>query len=56
MLNILLCVLAFIFPPLPVAMLKGVSDKLAISVLLTLLAYFPGVVYALWVVMTHKDQ
>ncbi len=26
MLNILLCVLAFIFPPLPVAMLKGVDE------------------------------
>lgn len=50
--TLLLSVLAFFFPPLPVAILHGFSEKLAISVLLTLLAYFPGLIYSLWVVLS----
>lgn len=56
MINILLCILAIFFPPLPVAMLKGVGEELLISVLLTLLAWLPGLIYALWVIFTHEDD
>lgn len=53
--TLLLSILAFFFPPLPVAILHGVSEKLAISVLLTLLAYFPGLIYSLWVVLSQGN-
>lgn len=56
MINILLCVLAFLFPPLPVAMLKGFGEQFVISVVLTILAYVPGLVHAVWVVLTHEGD
>lgn len=56
MINILLCILAIFFPPLPVAMLKGFGEQFVISVVLTLLAYVPGLVHAVWVIFTHEDD
>lgn len=49
LLTIVLCVL---LPPLAVFMKTGVSGKLLINILLTLLAWVPGVIHALYVCRT----
>lgn len=48
---ILMVILAILIPPLAVAIKVGVEDsKFWISLLLTLLFWLPGVIYALWVI------
>ena len=42
--------LAFLLPPLVVAIRTGSLGKTLISVLLLLLGWIPAVIYALWVV------
>lgn len=49
----ILVVAAFVFPPLPVFLLLGVSPQLLVSLILSLAGHLPGVVYALYVV--HQD-
>lgn len=53
--KLLLCILAIFFPPLPVALLKGLGEQFIVSVVLTLLAYFPGLIHALWVTLSHDN-
>jgi uncharacterized membrane protein YqaE (UPF0057 family) len=47
--TILIIVLCFLLPPLAVYLMSGLGDKFWISVLLTLLFWIPGVVYAILV-------
>lgn len=56
MLSVLLFILAILFPPLPVAMLKGFREQFIISVILTILAYFPGLLYSAWVIATSNRE
>ncbi|HET7037565.1 MAG TPA: YqaE/Pmp3 family membrane protein [Thermomicrobiaceae bacterium] len=49
---VLLLFLAFFFPP-AVAMLRGSLRQVALSLILTLLGWIPGVVYALWI-LAHR--
>jgi len=44
--SILTIILNIIFPPLAVGLKHGVSTTLLISILLTLLAWLPGVIHA----------
>ncbi|WP_344786764.1 YqaE/Pmp3 family membrane protein [Postechiella marina] len=44
--SILTIILNILFPPLSVALKHGVSMTLLISILLTLLAWLPGVIHA----------
>lgn len=46
--------LAFLLPPLAVAMKTGLSHKVLIALLLQLIGYVPAVIYALYVVT--RDQ
>ncbi len=39
-----------IIPPLGVFMHTGLSIHLLISIILTILGYFPGLVHAIWVI------
>jgi uncharacterized membrane protein YqaE (UPF0057 family) len=45
--SILKIVLAFILPPLAVALEYGLGGKFWLNVLLTLLGYIPGLIHAL---------
>ncbi len=47
-------VIAFLLPPLAVAMKKGLSRKVLIALVLQLLGHIPGVIYALYVI-TQED-
>ena len=50
--TILLCILALLLPPLAVYLKEGaINSKFWISLLLTLLFFLPGVIYALLVVL-----
>jgi len=55
MITILLILIAFLLPPLPVAIVCGLSERFWISVVLTLLAWVPGLVYAIYVVLTEEE-
>jgi len=50
--TILLVILAVLLPPLAVFLVKGISTEFWISVLLTILFYLPGIIYALFIVLT----
>ena len=47
--TLLLSLLALILPPVPVLLRTGCSPHLIINLLLTILAWFPGVLHAWWV-------
>ncbi|KAL6068413.1 phosphatidylserine decarboxylase 1 [Balamuthia mandrillaris] len=48
-----LAILAIILPPLPVALVTGLSMHLLINILLTLLGWLPGVLHAFYVIHTR---
>lgn len=50
---VLMMILAVLIPPLAVGLTYGITDKFWISLLLTLLFYVPGMVYALIVVNNY---
>lgn len=47
-LTILLVFIAIVFPPLAVLLVDGLKGPFWLSILLTLLLYFPGLIYALY--------
>ncbi|AHE56772.1 YqaE/Pmp3 family membrane protein [Sphingomonas sanxanigenens] len=49
-------VAAVLLPPLGVFLTRGIGRDFWIDVILTLLAYVPGVVYALWVIITDNRR
>ncbi|KAL7009716.1 hypothetical protein EMMF5_000624 [Cystobasidiomycetes sp. EMM_F5] len=48
--DILLVVIAILFPPAAAAILTGCSCALLLSILLTVLGYIPGHLYAFWLI------
>jgi len=48
-----LCALLFalIFPPISVLMVRGCGCDLILNIILTLLAYIPGMIHAFWVTL-----
>lgn len=49
--TLLLVILAILLPPLAVYLLKGIGTEFWISVLLTLLFWLPGIIYALYLIL-----
>lgn len=49
---VLRIIAAIVVPPLGVFLARGIGGAFWVSCLLTLLAWVPGVIYALYVVMT----
>ena len=47
--SILMILLTFLFPPVPVALKEGIGTQLLLNVLLTLIGWLPGVIHAFWV-------
>ena len=52
--KLLLIIIAILLPPLAVFLKKGVGVELLISLVLTLLGYLPGILYALYLILTGK--
>ncbi|SNX85553.1 uncharacterized protein MEPE_04262 [Melanopsichium pennsylvanicum] len=48
--DIILILVALIFPPAAVAFITGCSCDLAINILLTVLGYLPGHIHAFWLI------
>jgi len=51
--KILLIMLAILLPPIAVLVHKGVSKPFWIDLILTILLYLPGQIYAVYVVLTE---
>lgn len=52
--KILKIILAIVFPPIAVLMQVGFSKHFWINVVLCLFFYLPGIIHALWLVLTDK--
>ena len=48
--KLLLVIIAILLPPIAVFMKKEVGLELVISIVLTILGYLPGIIYAVWIV------
>jgi uncharacterized membrane protein YqaE (UPF0057 family) len=48
--DILLILVAILFPPAAAAFITGCSCDLLINILLTILGYFPGHIHAFWLI------
>ena len=54
--EIIKIILCLFLPPLAVFMQVGATRQLWINIILTLLGGVPGVVHALWIVLTGKTS
>ncbi|KAF9009543.1 hypothetical protein BDQ17DRAFT_1406575 [Cyathus striatus] len=48
--DVILILVAILFPPAAAAMITGCSCDLLINILLTILGYFPGHIHAFWLI------
>lgn len=51
--NVLLIILAIVFPPLGVALKVGLRGAFWLNVLLTILGFIPGVIHAIYVIVSR---
>lgn len=49
--KLLYIIIGILFPPLSVALNKGLGLSLIINIVLTLLGYLPGQIHAVWVAL-----
>ena len=52
--NIINLILAILLPPIGAFLQVGVSTHFWINIILTILGFFPGVLHAVWLVVTEK--
>jgi len=52
--NIVNLILAIILPPVGAFLQVGVSKHFIINIILTLLGFLPGVIHAVWLVVTEQ--
>lgn len=51
-----LLVIAFLLPPLAVFLNRGCGEDFCINFLLTLLGWIPGVIHAMYIIITDRDK
>ncbi|KAF9514884.1 hypothetical protein BS47DRAFT_1342670 [Hydnum rufescens UP504] len=51
--SILMVILAIFLPPLAVLLQRGCGADFLINVVLTILAYIPGIIHALYIVLKY---
>ena len=54
--SILNLILAILQPPVGAFLQVGISKHFFINIILTLLGYLPGVLHAVWLVVTEKGD
>jgi len=54
--SILNLILAILLPPVGAFLQVGISKHFFINIILTLLGYLPGVLHAVWLVVTEKGD
>ena len=47
--KLLLVIIAFFIPPLAVFLMRGIGMSLLISIILSMMFWVPGQIYALWI-------
>ncbi|KAG6372716.1 hypothetical protein JVT61DRAFT_6303 [Boletus reticuloceps] len=52
---VILIILAWIFPPVAVALLSGCGPDLCLNILLTILGWLPGCLHAFWLVLKRAE-
>ncbi len=52
--NLLELILAIVLPPAAVYLKVGLTSQFWLNVILTLLGYVPGIVHALWIVLSIR--
>jgi uncharacterized membrane protein YqaE (UPF0057 family) len=52
---VLQTIVAILLPPLAVLWKRGLGSSFVLSIILTILGYVPGLVYAIYVVLTDRD-
>lgn len=50
--KVLLCIIAILLPPLAVGLKAGVGGALVLNIILCILFWLPGILHALYVVLT----
>lgn len=53
--KLLQLILAVFFPPVSVAVERGMSGSLLLNIILTLIGWVPGVIHALWVLLSGQS-
>lgn len=56
MIDLILIILAILLPPLPVAIRKSLGVEFLLSVVLTLFGYLPGLIYAVFVILSETKN
>ena len=56
MATILLLILAIILPPLAVFLIAGFGKDFWINLLLTILVWVPGVIHAMYLILTRSES
>ena len=54
--SILNLILAILLPPVGAFLQVGLSKHFIINIILTLLGFLPGVLHAIWLVVTNKKS
>ncbi|MEQ9671514.1 YqaE/Pmp3 family membrane protein [Coleofasciculus sp. G2-EDA-02] len=54
--KLLRIVLGILLPPVGVFLTTGISSAFFINILLTLLAWLPGSIHAVWVIVKHEER
>lgn len=54
--DILRIILAIFLPPVGVFLQVGLTTQFWINVILTLLGYLPGIIHAVWVILSHNGS
>lgn len=49
--KLLLCIIAIFLPPLAVGLKEGIGGQFVLSIILTILFWFPGFLHALWIIL-----
>ena len=49
-------ILSILLPPVAAALQVGISTHFWINIILTLLGGLPGIIHALWLVLTNKTE
>ncbi|BFZ53498.1 hypothetical protein PYCC9005_000523 [Savitreella phatthalungensis] len=53
----ILCVIAIVLPPFPVALKRGVcSCDFLINLLLCIVGYLPGLIHSWWITLSYSDE
>ncbi|GFE68112.1 YqaE/Pmp3 family membrane protein [Chroococcus sp. FPU101] len=49
-------ILAIVLPPLAVFLTTGLSTAFVINIVLTFIAWIPGVIHALWIITKESER